>query len=95
MTRPTVIAEGVTIMWESTDTEVQSWFDHYQGSGSLSMAGSISTPLTTSPPPTQSVATSIATSTKTSSAPDRGRGNNLSVAALGALLLIAVLLISS
>lgn len=27
VTSPTIIAEGVPIMWESTDTDVQSWFD--------------------------------------------------------------------
>jgi hypothetical protein len=26
ITNPTVFAEGIPIMWESTDTQVQSWF---------------------------------------------------------------------
>jgi hypothetical protein len=87
ITKPTVIAEAIPIMWESTDTLVQSWFDRVQGS--------VPTHLTTSPPPTQSATTPTSTNTKTSGALNRGRGNNLSVAALGALSLITLLILSS
>jgi hypothetical protein len=115
VTNPTVAAVGIPIFWESTDTEVQSWFDQFQGSGSLSTTSppptqSVATPTptpthsvatstpthsTTSPPPTQSVATPLPNNSKTSRASDRGRGNNLSVAALGAVSLIAFLILSS
>jgi hypothetical protein len=92
---PTVIAAGIPIMWESTDTLVQSWFDHYQSSGSFSTTSSNPNYLTTSPPPTQSVAKSTATNIQTSRASDRGTGKTLSIAILGALSLICIVVLSS
>lgn len=96
ITNPTVVAEGIPIMWESTDTQVQSWFDRRQGSGSLSTTGSVPTPLTTAPSPTQSVTTPTPTSTntQTSRAWGRGRGYDYSMVVLGAMSLIATIIIS-
>lgn len=86
---PTVMAEGISIMWESTDTQIQSWFNHYGGSGSPKTTESVPTHLTTAAPsPTQSVTTPTATNVQSSRAWERGRGNKLYMAVLGAALLV-------
>ncbi|KAH8660309.1 hypothetical protein BX600DRAFT_467539 [Xylariales sp. PMI_506] len=92
ITNPTVIAEAIPVMWQSTDTQVQSWFDSHQASGSLSVTDSGGSSATASPSPTQSATTASATSTQSSSTWDHSRSSERSVAALVAMTLIVAIL---
>ncbi|KAH8807929.1 hypothetical protein F5884DRAFT_790511 [Xylogone sp. PMI_703] len=56
LTKPTVMAIGIPIMWQSTDLEAVSWFDNFQSSSS---------PLTTTPVSTHSTISPIVTHSST------------------------------
>lgn len=81
VTKPIVIAEGIPIMWESTDVQVQSWFDRYQATSSLSTTDPIPTISTTDPSPSRALGP--------------GRGSSSSAAMLGTLSLVASLILYS
>lgn len=91
LNKPTVSAMAIPIMWESTDSEVVSWFNNYQSSSSPAITTSLlSHSTTTSTPFTTSTVLSSAnsTTTKSSGATSLGTGARLMSAVLGAVVLI-------
>jgi len=52
VTKPTVSAQGIVIMWESTDTGVQSWFESVRASTGSRPTNPTASGTTTTPAPT-------------------------------------------
>lgn len=101
VTKPNVTARGIPIMWESTDTVVQSWFDHQ----SLRNSGKLTPPTATTSPSSVSggfISTHggspgpsfLGTSTGVPADKSLARGqeaHSLSMPVLGAVLLLALI----
>lgn len=103
LTKPTVMALGIPVLWESTDSEVVSWFNNYESNtdpGITSSPSNYSTTSASNSVPTNTTSRPITTATtsgstnvttaKSSEAVGLSIGVRLSVVVLGVSVLGAV-----